>query len=309
MNSCDFSVKSYSFDDTDGDFTLKNFDVGVTHDVESGMVEMIQEAQKVAQGLKMYASPWSPPAWMKNPTWDDPPGAAHAASMTGSTTPTCLREGVGPDSQYAAAWALYFSKFISACKLHVESSVLVGCFSSHLCRSRMIHLDKNQSIDFWGVTVQNEPEFPAPWEACAYDKYAQGDFIQFHLGPTLRRDHPDVKLFIFDHNKDHAPEWAAYLMNMTASPYIDGTAYHWYAGGMDRLLDGAVGSANMHRLLAELADRPDQIIFGSEACHCPSTGYAGGDLAVGWARAERYAHTVLADLAAGSNAWVEWNLL
>jgi len=145
MNSCDFSVKSYSFDDTDGDFTLKNFDVGVTHDVESGMVEMIQEAQKVAQGLKMYASPWSPPAWMKNPTWDDPPGAAHAAAMTGSTTPTCLREGVGPDSQYAAAWALYFSKFISACKLHVESFLYGGMFQltlvslSDSCRQESKH--------------------------------------------------------------------------------------------------------------------------------------------------------------------------
>mmetsp|Transcript_24729 Transcript_24729/g.36686 ORF Transcript_24729/g.36686 Transcript_24729/m.36686 type:complete len:394 (-) Transcript_24729:103-1284(-) len=54
---------------------------------------------------------------------------------------------------------------------------------------------------------------------------------------------------------------------------------------------------------------PNHIIFGSEACHCPTTGYAGGDLKVAWARAERYAHTVLADLAAGSNGWIEWNLL
>jgi glucosylceramidase len=177
-----------------------------------------------------------------------------------------------------------------------------------------VSTDKNQSIDLWGVTVQNEPEFPAPWEACAYDKYTQGEFIQYHLGPTLERDHPDVKLFVFDHNKDHAPDWITYLTNSTnpASNYIDGTAYHWYAGGMDRLLDGAVGSANMHRLMSDLKEqnaKSEHVVFGSEACNCPSTGYAGGDVHVGWARAERYAHTILADLAAGSNAWVEWNLL
>ena len=174
--------------------------------------------------------------------------------------------------------------------------------------------DKNHGLNLWGVSVQNEPEFPAPWEACAYDPYTQADFVHYHLGPTLKRDHPDVKLFVFDHNKDHAPTWMHIILDPTkpAAQYVDGTAYHWYAGGMDRLLDGGVGAANMHRLVAALKDlkvKNDYLVFGSEACHCPSTGYAGGDLKVGWARAERYAHTILADLAAGSTAWIEWNLL
>lgn len=63
----------------------------------------------------MYASPWSPPAWMKQPTWEDKKGAEHAEKMTYSTQPSCLREGTGATSRYAKAWALYFSKFIEAC--------------------------------------------------------------------------------------------------------------------------------------------------------------------------------------------------
>ena len=123
-----------------------------------------------------------------------------------------------------------------------------------------------------------------------------------------------MKLLIFDHNKDHAVHWADIIMNKTntAAQYVDGTSVHWYAGGMDRLLDGAVGQPNMHRLMSRLRDmgaKPDHLVLGSEACHCPTTGYAGGDLKVAWARAERYAHTILADLAAGSNGWVEWNLM
>eukprot|EP00978_Attheya_sp_CCMP212_P005046 scaffold11161_cov52-Attheya_sp.AAC.2 len=81
---------------------------------------------------------------------------------------------------------------------------------------------------------------------------------------------------------------------------------------MDRLLDGAVGSPNMHRLQSDLTKmkvKNDHIVLGSEACHCPSTGYAGGDLTVAFARAQRYAHTILADLSTGSNGWVEWNLI
>ncbi|CAJ1946768.1 unnamed protein product [Cylindrotheca closterium] len=337
INSCDFSVKSYSFDDVDGDFELEQFDTNATHDNQKdGMMDMIRRATSVFErawkpaaevegeeidptrlkdgNLLMYASPWSPPAWMKNPIYDvDPENATHAAGMTGSTTPSCLREGTGKDSRYAKAWALYFSKFITTYREH--------------------------GIDLWGITVQNEPEFPAPWEACAYTPEAQADFVAYHLGPQLEKDHPDIKVLMFDHNKDHMITWAKLLLNETAHPsykYIDGTAYHWYAGGMDRLLDGAVGSPNLHRFQSTLKDlfetktteqdvndtlpnetiatvAPNQgkehIILGSEACHCPYTGYAGGSIEVYWARAERYVHTILADLAAGSNGWVEWNLV
>lgn len=221
INSCDFSVKSYSFDETEDDFDLLDFDVGVHHDAQSGMIDMALRATSVFReawgstsstdpdgNFKLYASPWSPPSWMKLPTWVDDPDAVHAKKMTFSAQPNCLREGVGKDSRYAKAWALYFSKYISAYR--------------------------SLGLPFWAVTVQNEPEFPAPWEACSYTPEYEKDFIANHLGPRLRQDHPDVKLFIFDHNKDHINTWAETLLNASseAAQYADGTAYHWYAGGM-----------------------------------------------------------------------------
>eukprot|EP00934_Nitzschia_sp_Nitz4_P004356 Nitzschia sp. Nitz4//scaffold202_size38995//36079//38899//NITZ4_007638-RA/size38995-augustus-gene-0.53-mRNA-1//1//CDS//3329541402//4346//frame0 len=300
INSCDFTIKSYTFDEVDGDFNLHFFDENVTHDSQpDGMIDMIlqatsvyNDAWKTTDGmngtLRMYASPWSPPSWMKNPTWEDKPGAKHASKMTFSTQPSCLREGTSAKSRYAKAWALYFSKFIGA------------------------YLAKG--VPLWAVTVQNEPEFPAPWEACSYTPKTESEFVGYHLGPQLAADHPDVKIFIFDHNKDHVISWANGILNQTklSSQYVSGTAYHWYAGGMDRLLDGAVGIPNMHRLqqtLQSLNVSDDHIVLGSESCHCPYTGYAGGDIGIYWARAERYGHTILADLMAGSNGWVEWNLV
>eukprot|EP00965_Chrysotila_dentata_P228954 6196896-Pleurochrysis_carterae.AAC.3 len=69
INSCDFSPASYNFDNVTGDMDLKNFDMSVKHDVEVGMVPMIKAAQdmisKRGAKLMLYASPWSPPAWMK----------------------------------------------------------------------------------------------------------------------------------------------------------------------------------------------------------------------------------------------------
>jgi glucosylceramidase len=118
------------------------------------------------------------------------------------------------------------------------------------------------------------------------------------------------------HSLFRLPQWADALLNETtspAAPYIDGIAYHWYAGGMDRLLDGALGIPNLHRLAEQLDEfnstDNDFVVLGSESCHCPTTGYAGGDILNYWSRAERYGHTILADLAAGSTGWVEWNLI
>ena len=131
INSCDFCTSSYSFDDVDGDFNLDDFDNGVTHDVNTGMIDMMQRAQaKLRESwtsnnehpLHLVASPWSPPSWMKLPINNEHTDYQHAGmvdhakSMTGSAWPTCLREGTGPGSRYAQTWALYFSKFINACK-------------------------------------------------------------------------------------------------------------------------------------------------------------------------------------------------
>jgi glucosylceramidase len=172
--------------------------------------------------------------------------------------------------------------------------------------------DEKLGLPFFGVTPQNEPEFPAPWEACSHTPITESDFVGYHLGPQLEKDHPKIKILGFDHNKDHIVTWVDGLLNASspAAPYISGTAYHWYAGGNNRILDGALGAPNMHRLQAKfdsLNADPKHFILGIESCHCPYTGYGGGSIEVYWARAERYAHTILSDLAAGSNGWVSFD--
>lgn len=62
INSCDFSADFYSYDDVDGDFALEHFDIA--HDKEA-IIPMIKEALKRCPGLRIFGSPWSPPAWMK----------------------------------------------------------------------------------------------------------------------------------------------------------------------------------------------------------------------------------------------------
>lgn len=62
INSCDFSADFYSYDDVEGDFDLKHFDIA--HDKDA-IIPMIKAAAELSPEMKIFSSPWSPPAWMK----------------------------------------------------------------------------------------------------------------------------------------------------------------------------------------------------------------------------------------------------
>lgn len=91
IHSCDFSSGSYTYVD-EGDKDLKTF--SIEHD-RKFRIPLIKQAIESAGGsLLLYASPWSPPAFMKD-------------------NKNMLRGGkLLPE--YAQSWANYFTKFIKA---------------------------------------------------------------------------------------------------------------------------------------------------------------------------------------------------
>eukprot|EP01032_Pedospumella_encystans_P014845 gene14845-17027_t len=282
INSCDFALESYSFDNIDGDFELTYFDTEVTHD-NAFLLPFIRRAVAASERpIKLVASPWSPPAWMKVPVEvkNLTTGTSeYVSKMTGSAWPNGLIDT--PQVKYA--WARYISKWITAYN--------------------------NKGVSVWSVTPQNEPEFAAPWDACLYTAEFQKDFIDHYLGPVLHSEHPDVLILGFDHNKDHLVTWTETLMvqqeeskkhqEKKKHEYVDGMAFHWYSGGA-RVEDGTYGydAVNASHHLA-----PEALLLATEGCSCP--GVEVGN----WLRAERLAHDVMFDLQNHAQGWVDWNLL
>jgi len=89
IQSCDFSSGSYSYV-ADNDVSLKTF--SVAHD-EKYKIPLIKKAIAAAGGhLKLFASPWSPPAWMKDNN--------------------SVIEGGHLKREDAQAWANFYIKFI-----------------------------------------------------------------------------------------------------------------------------------------------------------------------------------------------------
>lgn len=156
INSCDFSVSSYSFDEVAGDVELTAFDTTLSRDLKA-LIPLIWAAQKVvrAEGreMKMLASPWSPPAWMKNLAFNPRAGMDHSSAP-------CLK------ADMQNVWARYISKWVSSYKAY--------------------------GIPIWAVTVQNEPENNATWEACLLTAEEEAAFVGQHLGPVLQPDRKSV---------------------------------------------------------------------------------------------------------------------
>lgn len=62
IGSCDFSLDAYSYTD-EGDMTLNTFDISRE---KKAVIPMIESAKRYCKNLRLFSSPWSPPAYMKD---------------------------------------------------------------------------------------------------------------------------------------------------------------------------------------------------------------------------------------------------
>lgn len=92
MNSCDFSLENWACCDRDGDFTLETFSIDRYR--EAILPMLAQAKARAGDALRLYFSPWSPPAWMKT---------TGMMNKGGKLKPECR-----------AAWALHYAKFARA---------------------------------------------------------------------------------------------------------------------------------------------------------------------------------------------------
>jgi glucosylceramidase len=169
-------------------------------------------------------------------------------------------------------WAEYLAKFIGEMK-------------------------RQESIDIWALTIQNEPAATQTWESCLYTAEEERDFIRDFMGPALQRAGLNqVKLCILDHNRDLVDAWTRTIFSdPMASRYCWGTAMHWYVS------DDFAAPARAH------AAFPDKPTIMTEAC-CDSEPEFGKFGIGNWEHAERYAHSFVNDFNNWVSGWIDWNI-
>ena len=146
------------------------------------------------------------------------------------------------------------------------------------------------------LTVQNEPEAIQTWESCLFSASQERTFLHEHLKPALRElGLDDVKVLIWDHNKQSALERAAGLLSDgQAGESADGVAFHWYSGDHFEAL----------RVVRDAIGPQRELVF-TEGCEFYSAGSSYWELP----HAENYAHEIIGDLEAGANGILDWNIL
>jgi glucosylceramidase len=238
--SCDFSTEDYTYVQ-EGDETLETFDI--SHD-KKAVFPMVHAAMKYTD-LTLFASPWSPPAFMKTNT---------------------SRIGGHLKKEHYELWAKYFKKYIDCCK--------------------------ENNINIWAVTIQNEPRHHQMWESCLYTPEEESEFLSF-LGKEL--ENSNVKIFCYDHCRERVFERAKYIYEGKNGKYCDGIANHWYSGD------------HFGELKAHAAKYPQKISIASEGC-CVING-KGIKPELELSVAEKYAYDIIGCFNNGLHYYCDWNLL
>ena len=194
----DFTGDSwYSYCDTP-DPELSSFSIARDRDY---ILPILKLALGENPDLLFFASPWSPPGWM-------------------TTTDNMIGGTLKPE--YYAAYARYFVKFIRAYEA--------------------------EGIPIHAITIQNEPgvdrskEEDPKWfyPSCHWTGAMERDFIKNHLGPLFKKEALDTLIWSYDHNFNTKPTpdgddpGISYpitvLSDSDAAQYVDGVAFHGYAG-------------------------------------------------------------------------------
>lgn len=218
----DFSRDWYSYDETPGDFTLKNF--SITQD-EQTLIPFIRKAQQYNPALQLWASPWSPPTWMK---YNHHYAAATVTAELSQTMPTLADNGLKPKQQgkegadlfiqkdkYFKAYALYFAKFIDA------------------YRQRGIHIGM--------VMPQNEFNSPQVFPSCPWTATGLARFVSY-LGPQMQQRQVSVFFGTMDQANEALVDTV--LRNPRSRPYVQGVGFQW---------DGQGAIAGIHQRYPRLA--------------------------------------------------------
>jgi glucosylceramidase len=127
------------------------------------------------------------------------------------TSPTWMKtnnsfRGGSLSTTYYDAYARYFIKYIQAMKA--------------------------EGITIDAITPQNEPLNPNNTPSLVMQANEQAAFIKNYLGPQFKTAGITTKIISYDHNLDRTDYPLTVLADAAANPYVDGSAFHLYAGNI-----------------------------------------------------------------------------
>ena len=198
----DFSLDWYSYDEKENDFDMAGF--SIANDLKT-LVPYIREAKHYNPSLKLWASPWSPPSWMK---WNK----HYACGVSWPKTDPKYRNGLSPDragkegtnmfiqeDKYFKAYALYFSRFIEEYR--------------------------KQGITVSMIMPQNEFNSCQVFPSCTWTASGLSTFIGRYLGPAMSKQNVEIMFGTMERPNEALID--TILNNPESGKYIKGVGFQW----------------------------------------------------------------------------------
>jgi glucosylceramidase len=157
IGASDYAMDRYTLNETSGDTAMANF--SIERDKQK-LIPYVKAAQAIRPGLRFWASPWTPPTWMKSSPYQSPGNPVNA--FDGGSMKS--------DDSILKAHALYFVKFIQA------------------------YAEQGITIDY--VAPQNEPNYSQNYPSAIWSPSTFTTFIGKYLGPALATANLPVKIML-----------------------------------------------------------------------------------------------------------------
>lgn len=247
LGSCEpASQPYYTYDDVpfgEHDASLSKFSIGegkpgapdATKDLKY-IVPVVQEILQVNPAVKIMASPWSAPAWMKNTGELKMGGHFRFGEYTGN----------GYDQQrdtFEGVYAQYFVRYIEAYK---KLGILI-----------------------YAITIQNEPSNAAAWPAMIWKIPELANFGYKYLRPALDKSFPDTKIYFWDGSLNVLNDQIANEITPEQASAFDGFAFHTYDGPYTNLFKGSrsfphwkLAMTERRCMIEETPEDASHIMFG-----------------------------------------------
>ncbi len=235
IGASDFALDWYSLNEVTGDYGMEKFSIERDRQM---LIPYIRAAQAIQPNLTFFASPWSPPTWMKNP-------------------PVYNYGRLSDDERTLSAYALYMVKFVQAYRaegipvvqIHPQNEVVADQkFSSCVWKPELLAkfireylgplFERSDSdCDIWLGTI-NSGDYNA-WAASILgcnenQRYIKGIGFQYDGKHAIQRAHmafPETELLMTESESgSSANSWteALYQYELMHHYFLNGVSGYIY---------------------------------------------------------------------------------
>ena len=199
MTTVTFKGTEYEVPNYATDFNMEHFTIARD---KQKVIPFIKLAQAENSSLSFWASPWSPPSWMKvNKHYSQRKTDSNGGTF--NVSPYDNDQFID-DPAYYNAYCLYFDKFIQAYK--------------------------GEGINITGLAYQNEAYSNTPYPGCSWTAATTGKFLAQYLGPYMAEHQPSVDLILGTMNTNRYDVYTTILNTTDIDQYIDQIGFQWEGG-------------------------------------------------------------------------------